>query len=64
MSEHKRRDWRELCAAVSNERDSNKLGSLVQELIAALDEHERNLSVSVPSYGDEGTVSSGGLCRF
>jgi hypothetical protein len=60
MSERKRRDWRELCAAVSNELDSQKLGSLVQELIAALDEHERKLSAStLPSFGDEAALSSG-----
>ena len=41
MPERKRKDWRELCTAVSNERDSNKLVLLVEELIRALDEHER-----------------------
>jgi hypothetical protein len=38
MSDRKRKDWRELCAAVSNERDSTKLTLLIQELIVALDE--------------------------
>jgi hypothetical protein len=38
MSERKQKDWRELCAAVSNERDSTKLSLLIQELIEALDE--------------------------
>jgi hypothetical protein len=37
MAQRKQRDWRELCTAVANETDSNKLGSLVQELIEALD---------------------------
>ena len=41
MAGHKQRDWRELCAAVTNETDSSKLDSLVQELIRALDEGER-----------------------
>lgn len=60
MSERKRKDWRDLCAAVSTEHDSNKLGSLVQELIAALDEHERKPSAStLPSYDDEAALSSG-----
>ena len=36
-----KRDWRELCLAVLNEKDSTKLSSLVQELIEALDENER-----------------------
>jgi hypothetical protein len=41
MAGHKQRDWRELCAAVANETDSSKLDSMVQELIRALDEGER-----------------------
>ena len=41
MTGHMQRDWRELCAAVTNETDSEKLDSLVQELIRALDEGER-----------------------
>jgi hypothetical protein len=32
------RDWRELCIAVSSEGDPTKLGSLVEELIEALDD--------------------------
>jgi hypothetical protein len=36
------RDWRELCVAVTNERDSAKLNSLIQELIEALDRGERS----------------------
>jgi hypothetical protein len=36
------KDWRELCVAVTNERDSTKLTSLVQELIEALDKGERS----------------------
>ena len=35
-------DWRELCVAVTKERDSAKLNSLIQELIEALDKGERS----------------------
>jgi hypothetical protein len=46
MSDRKRKDWRELCAAVSNEHDSTKLGLLIQELIEALDDqHENRVSM-------------------
>jgi len=41
MAINKRRDWRELCEAVTNEPDSKKLDSLVPELILALDEAEQ-----------------------
>ena len=41
MAGDKQRDRRELCAAVTKETDSEKLDSLVQELIRALDEGER-----------------------
>jgi hypothetical protein len=41
MAGHKQRDWRDLCAAVTSEPDSKKLDSIVQELIRALDEGER-----------------------
>jgi hypothetical protein len=41
MAGHKQRDWRELCAIAASEPDSKKLDSLVQELIRALDEGER-----------------------
>jgi len=42
MADDMQKDWRELCAAVTNERDSTKLTSPVQELIEALDEGERS----------------------
>jgi hypothetical protein len=42
MAESIQQDWRELCVAVTNENDSTKLSSLVQELIEALDEGERS----------------------
>jgi hypothetical protein len=41
MANGMQKDWRELCLAVTNESDSTKLTSLVQELIRALDEGER-----------------------
>ena len=41
MAEGMRKDWRELCVAVTNESDPAKLSSLVQELIEALDQGER-----------------------
>jgi hypothetical protein len=33
----RKRDWRELCGAVTQEHDSNKLIALLQELTEALD---------------------------
>jgi hypothetical protein len=41
MADGMQKDWRELCIAVTNETDSTKLTSLVQELIEALDSGER-----------------------
>lgn len=41
MANGMQKDWRELCLAVTNESDSTKLTSLVQELIRALDKGEQ-----------------------
>jgi hypothetical protein len=41
MADGLQKDWRELCVAVTNESDSTKLSSLVQQLIEALDQRER-----------------------
>jgi hypothetical protein len=41
MNDAMQKDWRELCLAVTNESDSTKLSSLVQELIEVLDSRER-----------------------
>jgi len=41
MADGMQKDWRELCVAVTNEKDSTKLTSLVQELMEALDKGER-----------------------
>jgi len=48
MSESTQKDWRELCVAVTNESDSAKLSSLVQELIEALDKRERRRCCGIP----------------
>jgi hypothetical protein len=42
MADGRQKEWRELCLAVTNESDSTKLSSLVQELIEALDRGERS----------------------
>lgn len=42
MDDGIKKDWRDLCLAVTNERDSTKLSSLVKELIEALDRGERS----------------------
>ncbi|HEV2964186.1 MAG TPA: hypothetical protein VG649_20325 [Candidatus Angelobacter sp.] len=47
MAGRKQRDWRELCAAVANETDSDKLDALVPELIRALDEGEKSWRQSI-----------------
>jgi hypothetical protein len=57
MAGRKQRDWRELCAAVTSETDSTKLDSLVQELIRALDEGERDWRRNLDSYADNWTTA-------
>jgi hypothetical protein len=47
MADGMKPNWRELCLAVTNESDSTKLSSLVQELIEALDRGERSRRESV-----------------
>jgi len=42
MNESRKKDWRELCAAVASESVPKKLGLLVEELIRALDERQRS----------------------
>jgi hypothetical protein len=41
MADGMKKDWRELCLAVTNETDPAKLSLLVQDLIEALDKGER-----------------------
>ena len=47
MADGMQKDWRELCLAVTNESDSTKLTSLVQELIEALDMGEQSWRYAV-----------------
>jgi hypothetical protein len=35
------KDWRELCAAAAEERDSDKLVSLVNQILKAIDERDQ-----------------------
>lgn len=42
MADGVQKDWRELCAAVTNESDHTKLSLLVQELIDSLAKGERS----------------------
>lgn len=48
MPEGTQEEWRDLCIAVTNESDSTKLSSLVQELIEALDKRERRSRRDIP----------------
>jgi len=48
MADGMQKDWRELCVAVTNETDSTRLTSLVQELIEALDRGERSWRHTIP----------------
>ena len=53
MAERNQKDWRELCAAIANETDLNNIGSLVQELIKALDEREQNCCSPIDPLRDD-----------
>jgi hypothetical protein len=37
MADSLQKDWRDLCVAVIEEKDSTRLGVLIQELVEALD---------------------------
>ena len=55
MGESKKKDWRELCAAVASEGDSKKLELLLQELVRALDDRQESRSqraMSISASGD------------
>jgi hypothetical protein len=41
MAQNQPKDWRKLCEAAANERDPDKLLALAQQIIIALDEHDR-----------------------
>jgi hypothetical protein len=43
-SEGKQGNWRELCAAATAEADSEKLASLVHQILQAFDEQENRLT--------------------
>jgi hypothetical protein len=43
MAHSSGKDWRELCAAASEESDSERLLSLVNQILAAFDECDREL---------------------
>ena len=57
MAQRKQKDWRELCTAVAHETDSNKLGSLVQELIKALDERDQDWRSPIDPFRDSRAVA-------
>jgi hypothetical protein len=44
MAESKGKDWRELCAAAAQEPDSEKLVSLVNQILQAFDERDQKSS--------------------
>jgi len=52
MATREQTDWRELCVAVSNESDSRKLSSLVQQLIEALDNTQQTCSSRIDSFDE------------
>jgi hypothetical protein len=41
MNQGNRRDWREICEEVLHETDQDRLNSLLQELLDALEDRER-----------------------
>jgi hypothetical protein len=42
-----KKDWRELCAAVAKELDSNRVQNLIEQLITALDERKKTVLSNV-----------------
>ena len=46
MDSERTKDWRELCKAAASELDPEKLMHLIAELTKALDERDRNRTVS------------------
>jgi hypothetical protein len=51
MAESNGRDWRDLCAAAAKEPDSEKLVSLVNEILKAFDDRPEGLLSSDPIEG-------------
>jgi len=56
MTEEKR-DWRELCVAVTTERDRSKLLGLMEELLAAIDERIGPNRIETPRKRQLGLVT-------
>lgn len=46
MADSIRKDWRELCAAAAEEPDSEKLASLVNQILEVFDERDREVTPS------------------
>jgi hypothetical protein len=46
MAENDGKDWRELCAAAAEEPDSEKLVSLVNQILQAFDERDQGVILS------------------
>jgi hypothetical protein len=51
MAESKGKDWRELCAAAAQEPDSEKLVSLVNQILQAFDERDQEVILSTRPLG-------------
>ena len=49
MTERKPEDWRKLCAAAANEPDSEKLFSLVSQILEAFDDRRKDPRASSPA---------------
>ena len=47
-----RRDWREICEEVLGEKDTIRLNALLEELLEALEERERNRASMHPVPND------------
>ncbi len=58
MADGMQKDWRELCVAVTNEGDSTKLTSLVQELIEALDRANEARDTPIPPLTQSQRIST------
>ncbi len=48
MAERRREDWRELCTAAANEPDSEKLFSLVNQILKAFEDRRKDRTPSGP----------------
>jgi hypothetical protein len=49
MAENTEKDWRALCAAAALEPNSEKVASLVDQILEALDEHREIIRTDRPS---------------